>query len=349
MVFIKFHNECNNNCVSCRSREWNKIEFSDIKNEVMEKLKPGVVFEFIGGEPFIKEDIFNLLGIVKNNLNRYRFYSNGRLFFYKDFVEKCHDYLGSVVVTFFGNTKEKHDKFTRVNGSFDQAFDGLKNLIYFDVKVVCNLYNCGEEFAKKLIDFGVSEIYITEDGDGEEFVYSCFSDKVKQVKYEFNRISIPIVFDKVNDFNLDLFNLLIGLKFYLNKDKSKKDQAKVPDEPTRCDQNELIRKDVLTRELKSNNLSLSRPLSNLNITICNVLNSKGLSADVVFLIGFDQGRFPLKTEVSDSEVYQMLVALTRAKKRVYLINTIDRKVSDFSNCMTKDEWNIETVDTIKND
>jgi len=54
--------------VSCRSREWNKIEFSDIKNEVMEKLKPGVVFEFIGGEPFIKEDIFNLLGIVKNNL-----------------------------------------------------------------------------------------------------------------------------------------------------------------------------------------------------------------------------------------------------------------------------------------
>ncbi|KKQ91537.1 MAG: ATP-dependent DNA helicase UvrD/REP family [Candidatus Woesebacteria bacterium GW2011_GWA2_40_7] len=146
-----------------------------------------------------------------------------------------------------------------------------------------------------------------------------------------------------------LENTIENWKFYLNKDKSKKDQAKVPDEPTRCDQNELIRKDVLTRELKSNNLSLSRPLSNLNITICNVLNSKGLSADVVFLIGFDQGRFPLKTEVSDSEVYQMLVALTRAKKRVYLINTIDRKVSDFSNCMTKDEWNIETVDTIKND
>ena len=218
MVFIKFHNECNNNCLSCRSREWNKIEFNDIKNEVMKKLKPGAVFEFVGGEPFIKEDILNLLGIVKNNLSRYKFYSNGRLFFYKDFVEKCHDYLSNVVITFFGDTKEKHDEFTRVNGSFDQAFEGLKNLIYFDVKVVCNLYNCSDEFAKKLIDFGVSEIYITEDGEGEEFVYSCFSDKVKQRKYEFNRVAIPMVFKMYSEFNLDLFDLLIGVKFYLNKD-----------------------------------------------------------------------------------------------------------------------------------
>ena len=218
MVFIKFHSECNNNCITCRSRNWNKIEFNDIKEEVMNKLKPGVVFDFVGGEPFIKNEIFDLLNIVKSNLSRYRFCSNGRIFFYKDFVEKCHDYLNSVVITFFGDTKEKHDNFTRVNESFEQAFEGLRNLVYFDVKVVCNLYNCGEEFAKKLVDLGVSEIYFTEDGEGEEFVYSCFSDKVKQVKYEFNRTSIPIVFDKVNDFNLDLFNLLIGLKFYLNKD-----------------------------------------------------------------------------------------------------------------------------------
>ena len=74
---------------------------------------------------------------------------------------------------------------------------------------------------------------------------------------------------------------------------------------------------------------MPRPLCNIEITVCNILKSKGLGADVIFLVGFDQGKFPAKKEAADSEVYQMLVALTRAKKRIYLVNTIDKKVSSF--------------------
>lgn len=112
-------------------------------------------------------------------------------------------------------------------------------------------------------------------------------------------------------------------------------------------QNEKIRRDVLIQELKRNNLHLPRPLCNLDITVCNILNSKGLGADAVFLIGFDQGKFPSKTKAVDSEIYQMLVAITRAKKRIYMINTVSKKVSGFAECLTPADWEIETINNSK--
>ncbi|HOI97918.1 MAG TPA: 3'-5' exonuclease, partial [Candidatus Pacearchaeota archaeon] len=77
-----------------------------------------------------------------------------------------------------------------------------------------------------------------------------------------------------------------------------------------------------------------------DITVCNILNSKGLGADIVFLVGFDQGRFPLKKDPTENEIYQMLVAITRAKKRIYLINTIGRKISQFIDCLNKKDIDI---------
>lgn len=116
-------------------------------------------------------------------------------------------------------------------------------------------------------------------------------------------------------------------------------------EAARCSQNEVIRKDVLIRELKRANLYLPRPLCNLDITVCNILNSKGLGADVVFLIGFDQGKFPLKKDPNESEIYQMLVAITRAKKRMYLINTIKSTVSGFISYLDSVDLDVEEIQT----
>jgi len=88
-------------------------------------------------------------------------------------------------------------------------------------------------------------------------------------------------------------------------------------------------REIFTRQLVDGNRNLPRPLGNLEITVCNILGSKGLGADVVFLIGFDQGKLPAKDVEVDSEIYQMLVALTRAKKRFYLFNTVGIQLSKF--------------------
>src|SRR5437879_5040094 len=88
-------------------------------------------------------------------------------------------------------------------------------------------------------------------------------------------------------------------------------------------------REIFISQLVDESKNLPRPLGNLEITVCNILGSKGLGADVVFLIGFDQGRLPAKDVVVDSEIYQMLVVLTRAKKRIYLINTVGIRLSKF--------------------
>ncbi|MFZ2310414.1 MAG: UvrD-helicase domain-containing protein [Patescibacteria group bacterium] len=104
-----------------------------------------------------------------------------------------------------------------------------------------------------------------------------------------------------------------------------------------------IKRELLIRELKDTNSSLPRPLCNLNITVCNILNSKGLGADVVFLIGFDKKRFPSTPAPTDDEIYQMLVAITRAKKRLYLINSSDKDVSDFIGCLDASDVRAEKI------
>jgi superfamily I DNA/RNA helicase len=88
-------------------------------------------------------------------------------------------------------------------------------------------------------------------------------------------------------------------------------------------------REVFVDQLIAENKGLPRPLGSLDITVCNILGSKGLGADVVFLIGFDQGKLPAAANPTDSEIYQFLVALTRAKKRIYLIHTGGKQISQF--------------------
>ena len=95
-------------------------------------------------------------------------------------------------------------------------------------------------------------------------------------------------------------------------------------------------REIFVHQIVDENRNLPRPLGNLEITVCNILGSKGLGADVVFLIGFDQGKLPAKEDLADSEIYQMLVALTRAKKRIYLINTVGNQISKFLDFISPD-------------
>ncbi len=147
----------------------------------------------------------------------------------------------------------------------------------------------------------------------------------------------PSSLDKLSDKNVKL----------LESDVEKWEDSTKEVEEQRNGQNEQIRKSVLIQELKRSNLYLPRPLCNLELTVCNILNSKGLGVDVVFVIGFDQGKFPTKKAATSSEIYQMLVAITRAKKRIYLINTIDKKVSQFADHIDAGHLDVQEIKSKK--
>lgn len=99
-------------------------------------------------------------------------------------------------------------------------------------------------------------------------------------------------------------------------------------------------RELLTDQLVLDNHHLKLPLANLDITVCSIQGSKGLGADAVFLIGFDQGKLPAQQEATDEEVYQLLVALTRTKKTLYLVNTIGCEMSNFLKSMNEDRYEI---------
>jgi superfamily I DNA/RNA helicase len=88
-------------------------------------------------------------------------------------------------------------------------------------------------------------------------------------------------------------------------------------------------RELLVEQIIDESHFLHAPLSNLDITVCSISGSKGLGADVVFVIGFDQGKFPAAVAPKDDEIYHMLVALTRTKKRFYMVNTMGVPISNF--------------------
>ncbi len=99
--------------------------------------------------------------------------------------------------------------------------------------------------------------------------------------------------------------------------------------------------EILLHELMNKAKNLPRPLKNLDIVVCSILGSKGLGADVVFLVGFDNKRLPVdKKDIKKSEIYQMLVALTRAKKRIYLVNSSGREMSKFIELINKERYKV---------
>lgn len=72
--------------------------------------------------------------------------------------------------------------------------------------------------------------------------------------------------------------------------------------------------------------SLERHIAGIRkipITVATIQSSKGLSAEYVFITHFDQRYLPGKHGISDQSICNTLVALTRARKKVWLLSTTD--------------------------
>lgn len=78
-----------------------------------------------------------------------------------------------------------------------------------------------------------------------------------------------------------------------------------------------------SQEDASSKYETPRGIKEISITITTVPKSKGLSGDYVFITHFDDDYYieNKKKGMSDKDVFKFLVALTRAKKRVFLISS----------------------------
>jgi len=79
--------------------------------------------------------------------------------------------------------------------------------------------------------------------------------------------------------------------------------------------------EALSDELNSSGQIINPGLRQVPIKATTVQGSKGLSADVVFLTHFDDSLFISRSGITDKDVCSFLVALTRAKMKVFLMSS----------------------------
>jgi hypothetical protein len=85
-----------------------------------------------------------------------------------------------------------------------------------------------------------------------------------------------------------------------------------------------IMRDILTEELDLESLRYGNPaVRKIPIKTTTIESSKGLSADYVFITHFDDQYFvkDKKKGLTDKDICNFLVALTRARKKVFLISS----------------------------
>lgn len=216
------------------------------------------------------------------------------------------------------------------SGFEDVNFDGdQKSVFSFNENIISGY----KILAKEKNDFLAWRLLINELSEDEKnkIILENFEDKEKFVN------SIPENFKKIHIRNSKTLRAITS--------KSKSQRESIAESSVLALSNSIViekksDRSILFDQLIKDFNTHKRPLKNLNIVVCNILKSKGLGADVVFVVGFDQGRLPKKVAVEESEIYQLLVALTRAKKRIYLINTKDKKMSSFLKCIDKSNYEV---------
>lgn len=126
---------CNNCCIMCTEimpprKRWDKstkqvFDFIDNLDDDTEKI--GIT----GGEPTIRKDFLNILDYSKRKRPNTRLFliTNGRMLSYKKFCSDIVERVDEMATEIHGSTKELHDKITRSPGSFEQTFQGIKNVL----------------------------------------------------------------------------------------------------------------------------------------------------------------------------------------------------------------------------
>ncbi len=124
---------CNLKCIHCRafspeteSQELSKEEIFRILKEIKKVGKPIIILT--GGEPLLREDIYEIIGRVLQEGLRPVLASNGT-FITREVARKLKKAgIQRVSISLDGSSPEVHDGFRKVPGAFEKALQGIENL-----------------------------------------------------------------------------------------------------------------------------------------------------------------------------------------------------------------------------
>ncbi len=138
MECIAVWNKCNNKCLMCSNPKdydkWGDYSFEFLASRIKKISRTEKEIYLTGGEPTLHPRFFEILDFLRKKCPKAKIIldTNGRMFYYKDFLKKC---LGcgnlEFQVSLCGHNAVLHDKITGIRGSFEQTIRGIKNLLIF--------------------------------------------------------------------------------------------------------------------------------------------------------------------------------------------------------------------------
>lgn len=168
-VDIKLGFSCNNYCSFCVQgkkrddfKDKSTEEIKEIINKSKEKHSKVV---FTGGEVTIREDLPEIIAYAKSaGFKDIQIQTNGRRFAYIDYCKKIiMSGANQFGLALHGPTSKIHDDLTKVEGSFLQTTQGIKNLVALGQDVGTNSvvtkqnYKYLPELAELLVNLGVKQ------------------------------------------------------------------------------------------------------------------------------------------------------------------------------------------------
>jgi len=125
---------CQCNCVHCSAGNHLKTNDKELSTEEAKKLiddaqKLGVtIIAFTGGEPMLREDIFELISYVDKKKAMPVIFTNGQFLTDKNAEKLAEAGLYSLFLSIDSPDPEEHDKLRGMPGLFNKAIEGLKKV-----------------------------------------------------------------------------------------------------------------------------------------------------------------------------------------------------------------------------
>ena len=156
LLFWEATIKCNLACAHCRRLESDEADVTDLSTSqakgLIEQLaqlgqaQPMMpVLVFSGGEPLCRDDIFELIDYAKSSGIAPALATNGTMINAATAQKIADSGIVRVAVSLDGATSEVHNKLRQMEGSFEQALDGIKHLrekgIPFQINITLTKHN----------------------------------------------------------------------------------------------------------------------------------------------------------------------------------------------------------------
>ena len=135
-LFIEVTSRCNAHCDHCGSRCDSRVQPDEVtaealKNTLLEISRTydpqDILLNITGGEPLMREDLFDIMGYASNLGFRWGMTTNGMLID-DDVIEKMVETGMETISISIDGLKETHESFRHVPNSFDRIIENIKKL-----------------------------------------------------------------------------------------------------------------------------------------------------------------------------------------------------------------------------